>query len=68
MPEMILALKIRNHPAAIARIAGLFVRRAYSLSGMVCRPDNDNRTGRMYLMMPDDSQFSQVVKNLEKHL
>ena len=66
MHEKTLTLKIRNHPAAIARIAGLFARRAYSLSTMECRPDDDKRIGNMSLLVPDDSQLSQIVKNLEK--
>ena len=66
MPEKILALKIRNHPAVIARIAGLFVRRAYSLSSLDCRPGNDNGSAMMYITVPDNVQLPQVVKNLQK--
>jgi acetolactate synthase-1/3 small subunit len=66
MHEKTLTLKIRNHPAAIARIAGLFARRAYSFYSMECSPDDDKRIGNMSLLVPDDRQLSQIIKNLEK--
>ncbi len=50
----------------MARITGLFARRAYNLEGILCGPLADGTKSRIYLLVNVDKKRDQVISNLEK--
>lgn len=64
-----LAVLVENHPGVLARISGLFARRAYNIYSLsVCQTDNPN-ISLMTIVVEGDSQvIEQVVKQLHKQV
>jgi acetolactate synthase-1/3 small subunit len=50
----------------MSHITGLFSRRGYNLEGILCGRIGEGQQSRMYLMVEDNDQFEQVVKQLSK--
>ncbi|MCP4682689.1 MAG: acetolactate synthase small subunit [Desulfobacterales bacterium] len=66
MPNSVIALIVKNHPGVMARITGLFARRAYNLEGILCGPTRDASKSRIYLLVNMEKRLQQVIRNLEK--
>lgn len=62
-----LAVLVENHPGVLARISGLFARRAYNIESLsVCQTENPD-ISRMTIMVDGDDQIiEQVSKQLHK--
>lgn len=66
MRNIVIEIKVRNHPGVMSHISGLFARRAYNLEGILCGPIGDGSTSVMYLLVSQDRLLDQVIKNIEK--
>ena len=66
MPDLVLELKVRNHPGVMSHITGLFARRAFNLEGILCGPVGDGSNSRIYLLVKEDHRLTQVIGNIEK--
>lgn len=66
MSELVLELKVRNHPGVMSHITGLFARRAFNLEGILCGPVGDGSTSRIFLLIKEDHSLQQVIRNIEK--
>tara|TARA_B110000037_G_C17096460_1_gene496179 strand:- start:729 stop:1037 length:309 start_codon:yes stop_codon:yes gene_type:complete len=66
MKNTVLELVVRNHPGAMMHICSLFARRVFNLDGILCMPDADEATSRMWLRVCEDERMPQVVLQLEK--
>ncbi len=65
-PRAELLLVVNNHPGVMTHVCGLFARRAYNVEGILCLPEPDGLTSRIWLQVADDSRLDQVVKQLGK--
>jgi acetolactate synthase-1/3 small subunit len=50
----------------MSHITGLFSRRGYNLEGILCGRIGDGKQSCMYLLVEENEQFEQVVKQLSK--
>jgi len=64
--KAVLELKVNNHPGAMSHICGLFARRAYNLEGILCLPLEDKRYSCIWLLVDEDQQLDQVIRQTEK--
>jgi acetolactate synthase I/III small subunit len=62
----VIELTVNNHSGVMSHITGLFSRRGYNLEGILCGRIGDGKQSRMYLMVEQNDQFEQVVKQLSK--
>ncbi|MBP7604007.1 MAG: acetolactate synthase small subunit [Spirochaetes bacterium] len=65
MENVVIELKVRNHPGVMSHVTGLFSRRAFNLEGIICRRVGDGSTSRMLLLVHDNQRLEQVVRQLE---
>lgn len=63
---VVLQLTVNNHPGVMSHICGLFSRRAYNLEKILCIPNPDGRTSRIWLQVNEEVRLEQVVKQLQK--
>lgn len=64
--NVIVELVVRNHPGVMSHITGLFARRAFNLEGILCSKIDVGERSRMYLLVNDDDNLEQIIKQLEK--
>lgn len=64
--NLVIKLIVRNHPGVMARITGLFSRRAFNLEGILCGVIGDGTHSKMYLLVNDDDRLEQIVKQVQK--
>ncbi|MDP4126076.1 MAG: acetolactate synthase small subunit [Bacillota bacterium] len=58
-----LAALVENHPGVLARVAGLFARRAYNIDSLsVCQTENPELS-RMTIVVDGDDQIIEQVRN-----
>lgn len=58
-----LAALVENHPGVLARVAGLFARRAYNIDSLsVCQTENPELS-RMTIVVNGDDQIIEQVRN-----
>ena len=50
----------------MSHICGLFSRRAYNLEKILCFPQNDKTTSKMWLQVYEKEKLDQVIKQIEK--
>ena len=62
----VLELTVHNHPGVMSHICGLFARRAFNLSGILCMPMTGNQTSRIWLLIDDRERVEQIVKQVAK--
>lgn len=65
MSSIVIELKVHNHPGVMARITGLFARRAFNLEGILCGPIGDGSHSRMFLLVKEDKRLNQVMMHLQ---
>ncbi|MDR3289424.1 MAG: acetolactate synthase small subunit [Peptococcaceae bacterium] len=62
-----LAVLVENHPGVLARVAGLFARRAYNIDSLsVCQTDHPAISRMTIAVNGDDQVIEQVSKQLHK--
>lgn len=66
LPNMVIELCTNNHPGVLSHIMGLFSRRGFNLEAMLCAPDRESDSSRMYLLVRNDERLEQIVKQLSK--
>lgn len=65
--DVLLELKVRNHPGALSHITGLFARRAFNLHAIACAPETgDPETSRILLLVTGGPRLFQVEAQLGK--
>ncbi len=62
----VIELTVNNHSGVMSHITGLFSRRGYNLEGILCGRIGEGKQSRMYLLVEENEQFEQVVKQLTK--
>jgi acetolactate synthase I/III small subunit len=62
----VIELTVNNHSGVMSHITGLFSRRGYNLEGILCGRIGEGSQSRMYLLVEENEQFEQVVKQLTK--
>lgn len=62
----VIELTVNNHSGVMSHITGLFSRRGYNLEGILCGRIGEGQQSRMYLLVEENEQFEQVVKQLSK--
>lgn len=62
----VIELTVNNHSGVMSHITGLFSRRGYNLEGILCGRIGEGTQSRMYLLVEENEQFEQVVKQLTK--
>ena len=66
-PHHILTVLVENKPGVLARIAGLFSRRAFNIYSLAVSPTDDLAFSRMTIVVDlTDTSLEQVVKQLNK--
>ena len=64
--NIVIKLIVRNHPGVMARITGLFSRRAFNLEGILCGTIGDGTNSKMYLLVNNDERLEQIIKQIQK--
>lgn len=64
--NVIIELLVINHPGVMSHITGLFARRAFNLEGILCSTIGTGEESCMYLLVKNDDNLEQIVKQLEK--
>lgn len=64
--KLVIKLIVRNHPGVMARITGLFSRRAFNLEGILCGTIGDGTNSKMYLLVNNDHRLEQIIKQIQK--
>jgi len=62
----VLAVEVRNHPGVMAHVVGLFSRRAFNVEGIACLPVDDGCRSRVWLLVADNAELPQMIRQLEK--
>ncbi len=62
----VLELTVHNHPGVMSHICGLFARRAFNLSGILCMPLCGGAHSRMWLLVEGTERLDQMVKQVLK--
>jgi acetolactate synthase-1/3 small subunit len=63
---MALRLTVNNHPGVMTHVCGLFARRAFNVEGILCTPQEDGGTSRIWLVVPADERLGQMVRQVRK--
>ena len=66
MDNIIIELKVKNHPGVLSQVSGLFARRAFNLDGILCSGIGDKTESLILLLVKNDDRVDQIVKQLEK--
>ena len=61
-----LSVLVENRPGVLARIAGLFARRAFNVEGILCLPIQDSDKSRIWLLVNDDQRLEQMISQIDK--
>jgi len=64
--NVVIKLIVNNHPGVMARITGLFSRRAFNLEGILCGVIGDGTHSKMYLLVNNDERLEQILKQVNK--
>jgi len=64
--KVVLELAVRNHPGVMSHVCGLFARRAFNVEGIACLPVDGGKESRIWLLVNDDVQLPQMVRQVEK--
>ena len=64
--DIVLELRVRNHPGTLSHVAGLFARRAFNLDAVVCVPEPDPECSRMLLLVRKPASLTQLERQLAK--
>jgi acetolactate synthase I/III small subunit len=62
----IIELTVNNHSGVLSHITGLFARRGFELEGIQCNFQKGLPTIPIYLLVKQDENFNQILKQLEK--
>ena len=61
-----LSVLVENRPGVLARISGLFARRAFNVEGILCLPIQDSDKSRIWLLVNDDQRLEQMISQIDK--
>lgn len=65
----ILSVLVENKPGVLARISGLFARRAFNIFSLAVSPTDDDRVSRMTIVVDIESAtIEQITKQLNKQI
>jgi acetolactate synthase I/III small subunit len=62
----VLELTVNNHPGVMSHICGLFSRRAFNLSGILCMPLAGGEHSRIWLLIDGRQRLDQMVQQVWK--
>jgi acetolactate synthase-1/3 small subunit len=64
--DVVLRLRVRNHPGVMSHVCGLFARRAFNVEGIICLPVDDGTESAVLLLVHDDDRLEQLTRQLAK--
>jgi len=64
--QIVLELRVNNHPGVMSHICGLFARRAYNVEGIACMPVNGGGKSKIWLLVNADERLDQMIKQVDK--
>jgi acetolactate synthase-1/3 small subunit len=64
--DVVLRLRVRNHPGVMSHVCGLFARRAFNVEGILCVPVDDGDESVVLLLVRDDDRLEQLIRQLAK--
>ncbi len=64
--KQIIELTVKNHPGVMSHVSGLFSRRVFNLEAILCVPAESSCRSRIYLLVKNDKQTAQIIKQLKK--
>lgn len=65
----ILSVLVENKPGVLARVSGLFARRAFNIFSLAVSPTDDDRVSRMTIVVNVESTpLEQITKQLNKQV
>lgn len=64
--DVVLRLRVRNHPGVMSHVCGLFARRAFNVAGIICVPVADGTESAVLLLVQDDDRLEQMIRQLAK--
>ena len=64
--DVVLRLRVRNHPGVMSHVCGLFARRAFNVEGIICLPVDDGTESAVLLLVHDDDRLEQLIRQLAK--
>jgi acetolactate synthase I/III small subunit len=64
--ELLIKLRVNNHPGVMSQITGLFSRRAYNLEAIFCAPVGNGSESLMLLLVAESARIDQVLSQLRK--
>lgn len=63
---MALRLTVNNHPGVMTHVCGLFARRAFNVEGILCTPQEDGTSSRIWLVVQRDERLEQMIRQVRK--
>lgn len=66
MTELLIELRVRNHPGVMSHVTGLFARRAFNIERILCLPQGAGGTSRILLTVREPARVEQVLRQAEK--
>ena len=63
---MALRLTVSNHPGVMTHVCGLFARRAFNVEGILCTPQEDGTSSRIWLIVQADARLGQMIRQVHK--
>ncbi len=64
--QHVLSVLVRNQPSVLARISGLFSRRAYNIASLAVGPTENPHISRVTIVVQGDLHVEQVLRQLDK--
>ena len=65
-PRTVIELTVNNHPGVMSHVCGLFSRRAFNVEAILCLPEQNPATSRIWLLVDDDHILQQMLAQAGK--
>jgi acetolactate synthase-1/3 small subunit len=62
----VIELTVNNHPGVMSHVCGLFSRRAYNVEAILCLPEPDPSTSRIWLLVDAGQVLDQILAQTRK--
>lgn len=62
----VLELIVDDYPGVMSHVCGLFARRAFNLDGILCLPEANGGTSRIWLRVLEGERLDQIENQLRK--
>lgn len=66
MSNILIEMKVRNHPGVMAHITGIFSRRSVNIEELICRKQSPDTTN-ILMLIADTGRAATAVSELSTH-